>query len=163
MAYLLDANVFIQAKNLYYGFDFCPAFWEWLDTANAAGRVFSIERVGAELRAGDDELADWARARSDFFLALPSGVQKALASLGDWATGAGYDPAGVNEFLQAADYYLVAQALVDGHAAVTHERVSNSRKRIKIPNACVAFEIECLNPFDMLRREHARFVLGDTA
>jgi hypothetical protein len=28
--YLLDANVFIQAKNLHYGFDFCPAFWAWL-------------------------------------------------------------------------------------------------------------------------------------
>ena len=26
--YLLDANVFIQAKNLHYGFDFCPAFWD---------------------------------------------------------------------------------------------------------------------------------------
>ena len=25
MAYLLDANVFIQAKNLHYGMDFCPA------------------------------------------------------------------------------------------------------------------------------------------
>ncbi len=24
MAYLLDANVFIQAKNLHYGLDFCP-------------------------------------------------------------------------------------------------------------------------------------------
>ncbi len=28
--YLLDTNIFIQAKNLHYGFDFCPAFWEWL-------------------------------------------------------------------------------------------------------------------------------------
>ena len=26
MAYLLDTNVFLQAKNLHYGFDFCPAF-----------------------------------------------------------------------------------------------------------------------------------------
>ncbi|MFP4387858.1 MAG: DUF4411 family protein, partial [Desulfococcaceae bacterium] len=25
MTYLLDANVFIQAKNLHYGLDFCPA------------------------------------------------------------------------------------------------------------------------------------------
>lgn len=25
MAYLLDADVFIRAKNLHYGFDFCPA------------------------------------------------------------------------------------------------------------------------------------------
>jgi len=24
MTYLLDANVFIQAKNLHYGLDFCP-------------------------------------------------------------------------------------------------------------------------------------------
>jgi hypothetical protein len=30
MAYLLDSNVFIQAKNLHYGFDFCPAFWDWI-------------------------------------------------------------------------------------------------------------------------------------
>jgi len=41
MAYLLDANVFISAKNLHYGLDFCPAFWEWLIERNAAGRVFS--------------------------------------------------------------------------------------------------------------------------
>ena len=27
MAYLLDANVLISAKNLHYGFDFCPGFW----------------------------------------------------------------------------------------------------------------------------------------
>ena len=30
MAYLLDADVLIGAKNLHYGFDFCPAFWDWL-------------------------------------------------------------------------------------------------------------------------------------
>jgi hypothetical protein len=49
MAYLLDANVFIQAKNLHYGFDFCPAFWDWLARENDGGRVLSIERVGDEL------------------------------------------------------------------------------------------------------------------
>lgn len=39
--FLLDANVFIQAKNLHYGFDFCPAFWSWVDRSHAAGRVSS--------------------------------------------------------------------------------------------------------------------------
>lgn len=34
MPYLLDADVFISAKNLHYGFDFCPAFWDWLIRAN---------------------------------------------------------------------------------------------------------------------------------
>ncbi len=37
MAYLLDANVFIDAKNRYYGFDFCPGFWDWVDLAHAMG------------------------------------------------------------------------------------------------------------------------------
>ena len=41
MPYLLDANVFIQAKRLHYGMDFCPAFWDWLIARNAANEVFS--------------------------------------------------------------------------------------------------------------------------
>jgi hypothetical protein len=52
MPYLLVANVFIQAKRLHYGMDFCPAFWDWLIAKNAANEVFSIERVGDELLAG---------------------------------------------------------------------------------------------------------------
>ena len=43
MRYLLDSDVFIQAKNLHYGFDFCPAFWEWLVQKHASGVIFSIE------------------------------------------------------------------------------------------------------------------------
>ncbi len=69
MSYILDANVFIQAKNLHYGFDFCPAFWEWLIVNNKEKKVFSIEKVGDEIDAGDDELAKWADERgADFFL-----------------------------------------------------------------------------------------------
>jgi Domain of unknown function (DUF4411) len=52
VAYLLDANVFIQAKNLHYGFDFCPAFWDWVEAANRSQSVFSIEKVGDELLSG---------------------------------------------------------------------------------------------------------------
>ena len=29
--YLLDTNVFIEAKNRYYSFDLAPGFWEWLE------------------------------------------------------------------------------------------------------------------------------------
>ncbi len=57
MAYLLDANAFIAAKNLHYGFDFCPAFWDWLIESNAAGRLYSIEKVGDEVQALADDLS----------------------------------------------------------------------------------------------------------
>ncbi len=85
MAYLLDANVFMQAKNLHYGMDFCPAFWDWLIDRNDAGMVLSIERVGDEIEAGDDELASWASQRgSGFFLKPDSAMLEALPSVSDW-------------------------------------------------------------------------------
>jgi predicted nucleic acid-binding protein len=43
MAYLLDTNVFIKAKNRQYGFDFCPAFCDWIDHAHQAGTVFNFD------------------------------------------------------------------------------------------------------------------------
>ena len=162
MAYLLDANVFIQTKNLYYGLDFCPAFWDWLIARNASGQVFSIERVGDELEAGGDELAAWAGSRgSGFFLKPDATMLPTLGSVSAWATGQRYEPAAASTFLQVADYYLVAHALTHGHTVVTHEIASTSTKKIKIPDACIGLGIKCMTPFEMLRRERARFVLAE--
>ena len=76
MAYLLDANVFIQGKNLHYGLDFCPAFWDWLI------------------------------------------------------------------------------------AVITHEVPSPTVRKIKIPDACIGLGVKVMTPYEMLRRERARFVLA---
>ena len=161
MAYLVDSDVFIQAKNLHYGLDFCPAFWDWLIARNADGGVFSIEKVGDELEAGADELAAWAAKRGPgFFLKPDATILPALRRVSTWAAGQSYEAAAVNTFLQQADYYLVAQALASGHTVVTHEIASTSTKKIKIPDACIGLGIKCMTPFEMLRRERARFVLG---
>ena len=161
MKYLLDSDVFIQAKNLHYGLDFCPAFWEWLVNANASGTVFSIEKVGDEIEAGADELAGWAAARGDgFFLKPDSAILPALATVSTWANNQNYEPAAVSTFLQKADFYLVAHALAHGLVVVTHEVAAASTKKIKIPNACIGVGVKCMNPYEMLRRERARFVLG---
>jgi hypothetical protein len=164
MTYLLDANVFIQAKNLYYGFDFCPAFWDWVGEAHGDGRVFSIARVRDELIAGSDELSEWATARGqDFFVEPDAAALPSLQAVSRWANGAGYEPTAIATFLQVADYYLVAQALGGAHTVVTHEVISPSTRRIKIPNACLALDVKYVSVFEMLRRERARFVLGTTA
>lgn len=57
MAYLLDTNVLITAKNLYYGIDFCPGFWEWIEHMGSAGTVRSVSKVKDEITSGDDDLA----------------------------------------------------------------------------------------------------------
>ena len=161
MPYLLDANVFIQAKNLHYGLDFCPAFWNWLIENNIAEKVFSIEKVGDEIDAGDDELAEWAKNREPkFFLKPDEQVMEQFSTVSSWASGQSYEPVAVNTFLQVADYYLMAHALAYTFTIVTHEIAANSQKKIKIPNACIGLGIKCINPFEMLRKERARFVLG---
>ena len=66
----------------------------------------------------------------------------------------------MSTFFQVADYYLVAQAHTGQHAVVTHEVTSGTRRKIKIPDACIGLGIKCMTPFEMLKRERARFVLG---
>ncbi len=161
MAYLLDSDVFIRAKNDHYGFDFCPAFWDWLEVANAAGTVHSVEAVYNELAGGDDDLAQWVKDHRSFFLPLTADEIPSVAAVNRWANNSpDYEPAAKSEFASAADSFLIGHAVAGGHTVVTHEVISDGRRRIKIPNAAAANGVRHMNPFQMLRAEGARFVLG---
>ncbi len=160
MPYLLDTDVFIQAKNLHYGFDFCPAFWEWLDIANNLGIVFSIERVKDELTAGNDDLAVWAMQHgTEFFIPPDSEVVAAFKIVSNWLMEQEYTLNAITTFLQVADFYLIAHALAHNFVVVTHEIPAQTIQKVKIPNVCNGLGIQHTTPFDMLRREGARFVL----
>jgi hypothetical protein len=161
VSYLLDANVFIEAKNRHYGFDLCPGFWTWLDEAHERGLVHSVEKVREELLDGGDELADWAKERGAMFLPPDDGVVESLRNLAIWASGAGYEDAAVSTFLQAGDSYLVAHAGAHGLNVVTHEVAADTRKKIKIPNACDAMDVKHCTLYAMLKNEGARFVLEE--
>lgn len=160
MTYLLDANVFIQVKNLHYGLDFCPAFWNWLIEKNAAREVFSIDKVADEIAAGEDELTDWMRQQDDgLFRKTDPDIAAQFGKVSAWVMEQSYEPAAINTFLQVADFYLIAHALASGYIVVTHEVPANSAKRIKIPNVCAGLDLRFMTPYEMLRREQARFVL----
>jgi hypothetical protein len=150
MAYLLDANIFIEAKRRYYGMDFCPAFWDWLQEQNQVGRVFSVEKVGDELAAGGDEL----------FLPPDEAMLGSLSAVAEWVGHQRYHPSAVGDFLQDPDYYLCSFAHAHGYTVVTHEVPSDGTRKIKIPNVCIGMKMKCMSPFEMLRVERARFVLG---
>lgn len=161
MAYLLDSDVFIRAKNDHYGFDLCPGFWEWLEKANVADVVHSVEAVYRELTVGDDDLSQWAKAHKEFFLPTTQDELSSIAAVNRWATNSpDYEAAAKSEFAPAADSFLIGHAVANEHTVVTHEVISDGRRRIKIPNACVENNVRHMNPFQMLRAEGARFVLG---
>ena len=79
-----------------------------------------------------DDLAQWAAARGAAFFVRPDqALLASLAKVSAWAASQRYDAAAVNLFLSNADCFLVAHGLAHGHVVVTHERPSNSTKRIK--------------------------------
>ena len=124
-------------------------------------RVFSIERVGEEIKTGSDTLASWANEHGEgFFLQPQLSDGSALGDVNNWVIGQGYYHSGISAFMDGADCHLVAQAFTGGHAVVTLERESESRKKVKIPNVCKGLGIRCITPFEMLLEENAYFVLG---
>lgn len=158
--YLLDANVFITSKNFHYGFDFVPAFWDWLDRGHAAGILCSIDKIKQELDDKKDELTAWATTRKSMFLAMDQVSQTSMAAVAAWAAKSKFTQGAKQTFLSGADYQLIAYAHAHEYTVVTHERSEpNIVNRVKIPDACLAMSVQCIDPFMMLRNEGARFIL----
>ena len=161
MAYLLDANVFIEAHRRYYGLDFAPGFWDWLAAAHNDGIIHSVEKIREELVGMDDALAGWVRARpGSFFLPPDAGTLAALAAAVEWSRRQNFRQSAVSLFADSADAYLVAHAHAHEHTVVTLEQPSDGVKQVKIPNVCVALGVKYINTFEVLRREGARFMLS---
>lgn len=163
MRYLLDANTFIQAHRTYYHMKICPGYWEWLDQQCAQGRLVSIDFVQKELTDGKDKLAEWAKYRDEFFLAISD--DETQAQFGSVAahvmTLKHMRPGTHEEFLDCADPWLVAKAMaLPGITVVTHETFDpNIRKKIKLPNICRDFDVPFINTFELLKELEAEFIL----
>lgn len=160
MAYLLDTNVFIQSWNFDQKPDCCPDFWLWLIQKNQENMVYSIKEVFNEIKRKDDELARWVEGiNGNFFIEINSNVESKLKDIDNWIKAQNYTGAAVDAFKKGADSFLVAHALSvqDGFKVVTLEKRSNSKSKIKIPNVCDNFNIDCITTDEMLRRERAPF------
>lgn len=155
MTYLLDANAFIEAKNEFYRFTFCPGYWEWILDKNKLGIVYSIDKIFDEITRGNDDLAEWAKSHKELFISETESLPESLSLVSQWASGQNYTPAAISKFFSSGDYYLVAHAHTPKYTLVTRERPdSNSKGRVMIPNACKALEIKFMSPFDMLEKEN---------
>jgi hypothetical protein len=157
--YLLDADTFIQAKNGPYRFSVCPAYWDWLDREHKNGKIFSVQKIYDELIEREDDLSDWIEGRESLFIAPDESTHSSMKLLSEWAIK-NYTAEAYTEFLASGDYMLVAHAIGRRFVVVTHERAANTKQKVKIPNACEPFVVECISPFELLEREGASFVLG---
>ncbi len=162
--YLVDSDVFITAKNLYYSFDICPGFWKCLVHHHREDRVFSVDRVRSELLAGhrQEDLVRWVRdvVPKGFFLPVDTGVVvRAYMNIMMWVQRhPRYFNHAKAKFATGADGWLVAYAQVHGATVVTNEQSApESRKEIKLPDVCDQFSVQSDNMFAMLRALNVRF------
>lgn len=162
MNYLLDSNTYIQAKNQYYGMDICPAYWDWLDLQFEKGVLASVEHIARELKAGNDELADWARSRPDHFIKNDDQkTQLEYTKIVNFVAAENFNPGNRDNFLAKADPWIIAKASSLGATVVTHESKGGpNTNKVKVPNICKEFGVPCINTFEFLRALGAKFVLG---
>jgi len=160
--YLLDANVFMEAKRRYYAFDICPGYWDCLVWHQQKGRVESLDRVKQELKRGGDDLWEWAESvmpQACFASSDDPSVTAKFAQILSWVQGeAQFFPEAKAKFAADTDGWLIAYAKAKSLVLVTHEVLSpDARRTVPIPNVCEAFGVPYVDTFDMLRELETRF------
>ena len=167
MAYCLDADVFIQAHRLYYSFDIAPSFWNALVTHAQQGLTYSPLAVFEEIIAGEkDELSKWTKKHKELIFREPTpAVNESYTEIANYVT-INYEIHQVNLFLNGADPWVIAHAMVHvDNVVVTQETLKNEQRnantsriegKIKIPNICRHFGVKWINTFTLLRELRIR-------
>ena len=158
--YWLDSNIFIEGKKGPYGFDIAPRFWVLIDELVAGGRISCPMRVYDELLDGQDDLAAWAQERreSGLFLEPEAAVQETFAQIAGYVQASYPNTNSTQRFLDRADPWVIAHAIVEGSAVVTMEiAVQPNVQKVKIPNVCCHFNVPCVNTYQMLRELGVRW------
>ena len=151
--FVLDANVFISANNMYYAPDLCTEFWRCLADYNRKEVVFSIDRVYDELARHKDNLSDWSGKNKSMFASTHNDqIEEKYADMTEWIKHRQYRDKALEEFSSAADGWLAAFASITGATLVTHEQPApRSLSHVKLPDVCKEFGVTCMNTFEMLR------------
>ena len=150
----LDSSVFIEGKKGPYGFDIAPQFWAIIDELMAEGRISCPVKVYNELSDGQDDLADWARARRrvGLFTEPDIPVQKAFREVVAYVARRYPDNQARRRFLDRADPWVIAHAIAHGGTVVSLEgRDPDASQQVKIPNVCEHFNVPYVNTYQMLR------------
>lgn len=157
--YLLDSNVFIQAHRDTYPLDVVTSFWNKIKELAKNGVIISLDKVRKEIfdkSSHEDELSNWCKKNLEdtFFYDSSDSIQNYISII-QWASSqtTRYNQSAIDEFLETdlADSWIVSFAKKNDFTIVTYEKGDLSRKRIKIPDVCIHFNVRCITPIEMFR------------
>lgn len=165
MAYILDSNILITAKNLYYAYDIVPSFWNILLTEFHKGTVKIIDAVESEILQGNDNLSKWlsdnvcgkSAANGEAYV-LPSKNSQAIVNCyqtiaNNVVLNQKFKEDHKQSFLSGADPWLIATAKTNEHTIVTFEEMpSSNTTKVKIPAICRQMGVAYENLYEMMRK-----------
>lgn len=147
--YVIDTNSIIDLVWRRYGKRVFRSLHELIDELVDEGRLVSHMEVYRELERIDDEVFAWCKERKAIFsdeievMALLGGVLAKSPKI--------VDPRRPHR--NAADPWLVAQALHLEAVVVTEEQSNPKSGTPKLPDVCQLEKIECIKLFDLMERE----------
>lgn len=169
--FLLDTNVLIEAKNLYYPIDRVPQFWVWILRLAADNHIKIPTKVIGEILRGskEDDLSKWVKTNR-LILELDEEVD-ALKWSETLTKGYGYrsvEAAQQDLVEQRADPFLIAHALFDisERRVVTLEQVTTTPTNLPnpinrmIPIVCDLLDVKHLDTFRLIRELDFRIPLS---
>jgi len=156
MLYLFDANILIEAHKRYYGLDFAPGFWEFIEREANKTTLKSNDMILAELKSYGDDLSQWADDKKDDIFDISSEeeeIQRYFSEIADYVNDHPvYSAAHKAKFLSGADPWLIAASKYLDAILVTHEVfVPGNSKKVKIPNIANKFGVQTIDTFNMIR------------
>lgn len=169
MAYILDSNTMITAKNFCYAYDILPSFWNILLLEFSKGTVKIIDAVESEIMQGNDELSEWLSdnicgksSEDGEAYILPAKNSQAIVNCyqtiaSNVVSNQQFKEVSKQSFLSGADPWIIATAKTHGHVVVTFEGMppANTTK-VKIPAICRQMGVTCENLYEMMRKLNIR-------
>ncbi|MDH4121782.1 MAG: DUF4411 family protein [Deltaproteobacteria bacterium] len=156
----LDANIFIQGGRR-YAKDVFPGLWEGLERELLSGEmVCSVIPVYDEIKEGNDWLVPWVKRVKKGFLSIKDKeTQQLYQKIADWVVEKYQLTQNTRRFLDGADPWLIAKAMVMGATVVTYE--TSKESKINIPDVCRHFNCEYISGpevmVELMRRLNLRF------
>lgn len=151
--YWLDADVYIQAKNGPFRFEWVPGFWDFLAKQFDAGNIKSPKKVYDELTDYSDLLASWCRRMRHRGICVTANknVQECYGKIANHVHAK--HPAHLaNEFLKGGDGWVIAHAMATGGIVVAQESERSKKGRIKVPTVCRELGVKCIGTYTMLEQ-----------
>ncbi len=155
MIYLLDANVLINANNLYYPIDKVPEYWEWLLYMCQQGKVKMPLEIFEEVKDGPDDqekdlLFSWLQ-KVEIKKALIFNEEIDIKNVQHVVSEGYASDLTDDEVTQIGrDPFLIAYALNNANRCVVTAETSNpnkQRKNKKVPNVCKNLNVNWCDPF----------------